>query len=116
MGVVDKAIQDRVCDCRASDEIVPARYWHLSGYQRGFPAVAFFADFQKVEALLIAQTMGSPVIEDQKLGPGELVDQTRKAAIEASHGEILEQAGHSDIEDRMIEARRLSAEGAGQPG
>ena len=31
---------------------------------------------------MIAQAMGSPVVEDQKLGAGELVDQAREAAIE----------------------------------
>ncbi len=94
MGVVDDPVEDGVGDRGLADHVVPLGDGQLGGDERGFSPVAFLEDFQQIEALLIVEAVGAPVVEDQKLDAGELVDETWEAAIEASHGQIFEQARH----------------------
>jgi hypothetical protein len=70
-----------------------------------------FEDFEQLDALLIAQGMGAPVIEDEQIDPGKPVDKPREAAIKAGQGKILEQARHAQIEDRVVEPCCLATEG-----
>jgi hypothetical protein len=81
-----------------------------------FAPVALFEDFQEIEALLIIERVGAPVVEDEQLDTRELVDEAWEATVEAGHGEVFEQARHPQIEDGMIEPRGLASEGTGQPG
>ena len=116
MGVVDDPVEDRVGDGGFADHLMPARARELGGDDGGAPLVAFFEQLQQVETLLIGQTVRAPVVEDQKLHAGELVDQAREAAIEPGGCHLLEQARHTRIGDGVIHTRRLMGEGAGQPG
>ena len=77
VGVVDDAVEDGIGDGGFADQVVPLGDGHLGGDQGLFTAVAFLADFQEIEPLAIVEAMGSPVIENQELNPGELVDQSR---------------------------------------
>lgn len=61
----------------------------LGGDECGFSPVALLEDFQKIKALLIVGAVSIPIVENQKLDTGELVDKTWEAAIEASHGESV---------------------------
>ena len=65
MGVVDDPVENGVGDCRLADHGVPLGDGELCGDQGGFPAIAFFEDFQQIEALLIGQAVGAPIIKDQ---------------------------------------------------
>lgn len=76
---------------------MPGRHGKLGSDQRGFPPVAFFEDLKQVEALLIVETVSAPVIKDEQLNTGKLVDHAREAAVEACKGKILEQARHAQI-------------------
>ena len=104
------------CDVWFSDHGVPLGDGELRGDQGRFPTIAFLEYFQQIETLLIVQCVGTPIIEDQQLYPGQLVYEPREATIKAGKAEILEQARHAQVEHRMVEPRRLSSEGAGQPG
>jgi hypothetical protein len=90
--------------------------WQLGGNQGRFAPVALFEDFEEIEALLVIEGVGPPVVEDEQLDTCELIDEAREATIEAGHGEVLEQARHTQVEDGMIEPGRLAAEGTRQPG
>ena len=92
VGVVDDAVEYGVGDGRLTDHIVPLADGQLGGDERGFSPVAFLEDFQQIEALLIVEAVGAPIVEDHKLDASEPIDETWEAAIEASHGEIFEQA------------------------
>lgn len=116
MRIVDDAVEDGVGVGRLTDHVVPGAYRDLSGDQRGFRAVALFEDFEQVEALLIGQAMGAPVIQDEQIDPGKPVDKPREASIKASQRKILEQARHAQIEDRVVKPGCLPAEGAAEPG
>lgn len=61
------------------------------------------------------QALGSPVIDDEQLNTRELVDQSRALTVEARQRQILEETGHPDIENGIIEAGRLPSDGAGKP-
>ena len=67
MGVVDDAIEDCVGDGGLADHLMPARDRELGGDDGGPSLVALFEQLEQVEALLIGQTVGAPVIENQKL-------------------------------------------------
>ena len=115
MGVVHDPVEDRVGDGGFPDHGVPPGHGKLGGDDGGSALVAFFEELQQVEALLVAQPVRAPVIEDQQLDAGELIDQTGKPAVQAGHGHVLEQPGHADIGDGVIKARGLVREGTGQP-
>ena len=52
-----------VCDVWFADQLVPFGHRHLGGDQGGFPAIAFFDDFEEIEALLVSVAMGSQIVE-----------------------------------------------------
>lgn len=114
--IVDDPIEDCVCDSRFSDHVMPLGDGKLRGDQGRFPAIAFLEDFQQVEALLICERVGSPVVEDQQLDAGEFVDQAWKAAVKPGKAQVFEQTRHPQVEDGMIEPGGLTAKGAGEPG
>lgn len=90
MGIVDEPVEDGVCDSRLADHIVPFGDGELGGDQGGSAAVAFLEDLEQLEALLICQTVGTPIVEDEKPGPRDIVDQAWKASAQTSHGHIFE--------------------------
>lgn len=115
MGVMDDAVQDGVGQCGFSDHIVPGCHGQLGRDQRRFPAIAFLKDFQEIEALLISQRMCSPVVEYQQLNTSKLVDKAWEATVEPGKCEIFEEPWHPNVENRIVQARSLSTEGAGNP-
>jgi len=116
MGIMDDAIEDGVGDGGFTNHVVPLGDGELGGNQRRFAPVAFFEDFQQIEALLIIEGVSAPVVEHQQLHAGEFVDEAREAAVETCHGKILKQTRDPQIEDGMIEPGGLTPEGTGQPG
>lgn len=116
VGVVDDPVEDCICDGWLADHIVTLGNGQLGGNQGGFAPVALFEDFQEIEALLVIERVGAPVVEDEQLDPRELVDEAWEATVEACQGEIFEQAWHTQIEDGMIEPGCLASEGTSQPG
>jgi len=80
---VNDPVEDGVGDCGLANHVVPLRDGQLGGDQGGFSAVALLEDFQEIEALLIIEAVGAPIVEDQQLDTGEFVDEAREAAIEA---------------------------------
>ena len=116
MSIVDNTIEDGVGDGGFTNHVVPLGDGELGGNQCRFAPVAFFEDFQEIEALLIIEGVSAPVVEHQQLHAGEFVDEAREAAVETRHGKILKQTRDSQIEDGMIQPGGLTPEGTGQPG
>ena len=67
VGVVDDPIKDGVCDGWLADHVMPLSHRQLSGNQGRFAAISFFEDFQEVEALLVIEGVGAPVIQNEQL-------------------------------------------------
>lgn len=62
--IVDDTIEDSASDGRLADHFVPSCDGKLSSDQRGFATVAFLEDFDQIEALLVIEAVGSPVVDD----------------------------------------------------
>jgi hypothetical protein len=103
MGIVDDAIEDGIGDGRLTDHVVPLGDGELGGDQRRFAPIAFFEDFQEIEALLIIEGVSAPVVEHQQLHAGEFVDEAREATVETCHGKLFKQARDPQIEDGKIQ-------------
>ena len=65
MGIVDDPVEDGICDGWLADHVVPLGHRQLGGNQGGFASVSFFEDFQEIEALLVIESVGAPVVEDE---------------------------------------------------
>ena len=50
----------------------------------GSPLVAFLEEFEQVEAFLVSEPVGAPIVENEKLDAGQLVDQLWEPPIEAA--------------------------------
>src|SRR5258706_12455077 len=78
--------------------------------------MAISDDFEEVAALLRGQRRQPPVVEDQKLDTGEVLDDECIALIAACQRKCVEQAWDAIIEQRSIITAGLVAERAGEPG
>ena len=97
MGIVDDAVEDSIGDRGLADHFVPGRHRELGGDERGSAAIPFLEDFEQIKALLIVETMGTSVIQNEQLNAGKLVDDAWEATVEARECKILEQARHAQI-------------------
>ena len=77
--------------------------------------VTFLKEFEQIKPLLISEAMGAPIIENEQLDPGELVDQSGETAIKTGHGHVLKKPWHPDIENGVVEPGSLMSKSAGQP-
>ena len=98
-----------------ADQVVPAVDRDLAGDQRGAAAVAVLDDLQHVVALLGAERLETPIVEDQQLDAAEGAHQAGIAAIAARQREIAEHPRDALVEHRAVVAARLVAERAGEP-
>jgi hypothetical protein len=72
MRIVDNSVEDGVGDGRLADHLVPLSDRQLGCDQGGFSSVALFEDFKKIEALLIIETVSTPIIQDQQFDASKL--------------------------------------------
>jgi hypothetical protein len=75
-------IRSRVASAMVGSPIISC-HWatgQLGGNQGRFAPVAFFEDFQKIEALLVIEAVGAPV-EGEQLDTREFVDEAREATM-----------------------------------
>ena len=115
MSVVDDPVEDDVSDGGFADEVVPIGDGELCGDEGGPSAISFVADLEEVEPLAVGEAMSTPVVEDEELDPCEFVDEPGEPSVETRHGEVLEESGHTDIEDGAVEPCGVMFEGAGEP-
>ncbi len=87
VGVVDKAIQHGVGDRGISNHIVPVVHGDLAGNDGRALLVAIFDNLQEIASLLVAQLLRSPIVQDQKVGLGQALEQLRIAAVASCQGE-----------------------------
>ena len=115
MGVVDDAVEDSVGDAWLADDVVPSVDRDLAGNEGGCLTVALLDDLQQVAALVDAERLERPIVEDEQPHLAEPPHQARIATVGASEGEIGEQLGDALVEDGAVVAASLVAERAGEP-
>ena len=84
VGIVDGTVEDGVGDGGFTDHVVPLGDGQLGGDHGRSTPVALFEDFQEIEALLIIERVGAPIVENEQLDPRRLVDEPREATVETS--------------------------------
>jgi hypothetical protein len=67
VSVVDKAVQNGICQRRIADMFDPIRNGHLGGDDRGRDRLAVFQDLQQIPSLLVSHGSDAKVINDQDL-------------------------------------------------
>lgn len=66
VGVVYDPVENGVGDCGLADHVVPARDGQLRGDDCGSPLITFLEEFEQVEALLVREPVGAPIVENEK--------------------------------------------------
>ena len=67
VGIVDKAIEDRVGDGRISDDLIPALDGHLAGDDYRAPLVSILDNLEEVTALFVIELFRPPVVQDRQI-------------------------------------------------
>ena len=106
MGVVDEAVEDGVGVGRLADDGVPAGYRQLAGDDGGASAIAVLEDLKQVMSGLGVQRFQAPVVQDQQLHGGQALEAAPDAAVAMRKGELVEELGDTDVEDRAVVAVR----------
>ena len=72
---MDDPVQDRIGQRRITDDLVPAVDRHLAGDDQRAGVVAVLDDLQQIALLFGEQRFRPPIVQDQQIDPGELVQQ-----------------------------------------
>lgn len=115
MRVVDEPVEDGVAKRGVPDELVPVVDGDLAGDEGGAATAPIFNDFQQITAFPVAERGESPIVEDEEIGLGELVQESRVRAVATCHREIAEEPGQADVADGVPLPARAMTEGAGEP-
>ena len=116
VGVMNKPVQDGVSEGGFVDDVMPGLDGKLAGNDGGAGAVAVLDDFHEIPALSGGQAVGSPVVEDQHVGPDELAEQPGKAAVAMGQLKVAEEARQPVVEDALSVPAGTLTKRAGKPG
>jgi hypothetical protein len=112
---VDETVEDGVGVSWIADDFMPAVDGKLGGDHRGAAAVTVFEDFQEIMASGSIERLQAPVIEDEQIGAAQVAHKARMTAVATPQCEVLEEPGHTVIEDRPVVATGFVTEGGGKP-
>src|ERR1700682_306135 len=116
MAAVDDAIEDSVGQRRIVEVCVPVVDRQLTGDQRRFAGDAIVEQFEQVVAFGLADRRETPIVEDQQIGPGELLQAAAEAAVAVGGAQFFEQAAGAGVKDGKALATRGLAQRTGEPG
>ncbi len=75
---MNEAIEDGIGVSRIANDFVPAVYWNLGGNHRGAASVAFFEDFQKINAGCGVEGLQPPITASSPANALPIPDTARK--------------------------------------
>jgi len=116
MGVVDQAIEDRIGQRGISDLGMPFIHRELSSHEGGMEAMTVFEEFQEVPALFIGQGGQSPIVQGDQVGFSQGGQELGVAPVAFGDLEVLEEAGETEIADRVSLSAGLVGQCTGQEG
>src|SRR5271165_4295659 len=116
MAGVHDAVEDGVGQGWIVEIGVPMFNGQLTGDQGGFAGGAIVEQFEQVGAFGLADWCEAPIVEDQQIGAGELLQAAAEAAIAVGNAQFFEQAAEASVEDGKALATRGLAQGTGEPG
>lgn len=116
MCAMDEPVQHGIGDGGIADVLMPMIDGYLAGDDGRGPVVPIIDDFHQVTTLFGGQRGDRPVVQDQELDAGEVLEHSGVTAVTAGDAEPLQQPGHALIEHGPIIAAGAVAESTGQPG
>ena len=116
MTAVHDAVEDGVGEGRIVEVGVPMFDRQLTGDQSGFAGSAIVEQFEQVIAFGLADRCEPPIVEDQEIGAGELLQAATEAAVAVGDTQFFEQAAEASVEDGEALTTRGLAQGTGEPG
>ena len=81
VSVVYEPVHDGIGEGRVSEHLMPVCDGKLGGHHGGMIAISVLHHFQDVIGLSLCELISQPVIQDEKLGPGQLVQELRIGTI-----------------------------------
>src|SRR6266498_1770270 len=116
MTAMHDAIEDGVGQGRIVEVGVPMFDRQLTGDQGGFAGDAIVERFEQVVAFGLADRGESPIVEDQEVGAGELLQAASEAAVAMGDAQFFEQAAEARVEDGEALTTRGLTQCTGEPG
>src|SRR5208282_4187325 len=121
MTAVHDAVEDGVGQGWIVEIGVPMFNGQLTGDQGGFAGRAIVEQFEQVGAFGLDDWCEAPIVEDQEIGAGELLQAAAEAAIAVGNAQFFEQAAEASVEDGKALAtcglaQRTSEPGLAEPG
>ena len=111
---MNKPVQDRVGQGRVPDAAVPLRERDLGRYQRRFEIVAALKDFEEILTVLGGHGRQKEVLDQEKILPGQILQECWKFSGLACNVESLEEAGESDEKDAIAQSAGIVSQGFSQ--
>src|SRR5271165_649013 len=99
MTAVHDAVKDGVGQGWIVEIGVPMFNGQLTGDQGGFAGGAIVEEFEQVVAFGLADRREPPIVEDQEVGPGELLQTATEAAVAVGDAQLFEQPTEAGVED-----------------
>ena len=87
---MDEPIEDRVAKRGVADEIVPVLHGDLARDERSASAGTILNEFEQIPALAVSEGRDPPVIEDEQVRLGELLEELAVGAIAAGERQFAE--------------------------
>jgi hypothetical protein len=115
MRVVHEAVQDGVGVGRVADDLMPGGQRELGGDDRRSAAVSLLEDFEEVVTGAGVEGLEAEVVEDEKIGSTQGLDEARMAAVAPGERQVVAKLRPAMIENRAIVAAGSVADGAGEP-
>lgn len=97
MGVVDEAVEDRICEGGVPDGFVPVLDGELTGDEGGLTAGPILDDLEEIAAFDLGERDETEVIEDDELGLLETIQEAWPRAIGAGESEFLKESSGSEV-------------------
>ena len=115
MRIVRKAVQNGVGVSGIANDLMPGRQGELGGDDRRPAAVSLLEDFEQVMTGAGVEGLEAEIVENEKVGSAEGLDESRMAAVASGERQILAELRPAMIEDGAIVAAGFLADGAGEP-
>src|ERR1019366_1988234 len=116
MAAVHDAIEDSVGQGRIVEIGVPMFDRQLTGDQRRFAGGAIVEQFEQIIAFGLTDRCQTPIVEDQQIGAGELLQAATEATVAVGNAQFFEQAAEASVEDGEALAERGVGRRTGEPG
>ena len=116
VGVVDEAIEDGVGEGGVADGFMAVLEGELAGDQGGLTAGPVLDDLEEVAPFHLGEGDEAEVVEDQKAGLLETIQETGPGSVGAGEGQVLQEAAHAVVAGGEAVTAGGLGQGTGEEG